>query len=343
MSSTQTSPPPSSALSPEHIFETLVAFQQSAALKAALDLDVFSAIGAGARTLPALAGKTEASERGLRILCDFLVIRGFLTKDGGAYGLTPETALFLDQRSPAYMGGVRHFLQGPMIVEACQDLTQVVREGKSRLAGQGSVEPDNPAWVEFAHSMVALMRPAAQGIADMLTGAPPVKVLDLAAGHGLFGITIAQRYPKAEITAVDWQAVLEVAQENARTAGVQDRYKLLPGDAFAVDFGSGYDVVLLTNFLHHFDPPTCETLLRKIHSSLKPSGQCITLEMVPNEDRVSPPMPASFALMMLTTTPSGDAYPFSEYDRMFRAAGFPRNELRRLPMSPGAVILSTRD
>ena len=84
MSSTQTSPPPSSALSPEHIFETLVAFQQSAALKAALDLDVFSAIAAGARTLPELAGKTEASERGLRILCDFLVIRGFLTKDGGA-------------------------------------------------------------------------------------------------------------------------------------------------------------------------------------------------------------------------------------------------------------------
>ncbi len=137
--------------------------------------------------------------------------------------------------------------------------------------------------------------------------------------------------------------MLEVARENAQKAGVQDRYKLLPGDAFAVDFGSGYDVVLLTNFLHHFDPPTCETLLRKIHSSLKPSGRCITLEMVPNEDRVSPPMPASFALMMLATTPSGDAYPFSEYDRMFRAAGFPRNELRRPPMAPGAVILSTRD
>ncbi|MDQ2947377.1 MAG: methyltransferase type 12, partial [Acidobacteriota bacterium] len=188
MSSTQTSPPASSALSPEHIFETLVAFQQSAALKAALDLDVFSAIAAGARTLPDLAGKAQASERGLRILCDFLVIRGFLTKDGEAYGLTPETAMFLDQRSPAYMGGVRHFLQGPMIVEACQDLTQVVREGKSRLAGQGSVEPDNPAWVEFAHGMVALMRPAAQGIADILSGAPPGKVLDIAAGHGLFGI-----------------------------------------------------------------------------------------------------------------------------------------------------------
>jgi 2-polyprenyl-3-methyl-5-hydroxy-6-metoxy-1,4-benzoquinol methylase len=342
MSSTQTSAT-GSQLSPERIFDTLVAFQQSAAMKAALDLDVFSAIGAGARTMPELAAKTQASERGLRILCDFLVVRGFLIKDGAAYGLTPEAAAFLDQRSPAYMGGVRHFLQGPMIVESCRDLTQVVREGTTRLAGQGSIEPDNPIWVDFARSMVALMRPAAQGIAELLAKNPPSRVLDLAAGHGLFGITIAQRFPQAQITAVDWKAVLEVAKENAREAGVEGRYATLPGDAFAVEFGSGYDVVLATNFLHHFNPPTCETLMRKIHSALKPSGQCITLEMVPNEDRVSPPMPASFAMMMLATTPSGDAYPFSEYDKMFRAAGFIKNELHRLPMSPGALIISTRE
>ena len=346
MSLTQTSPQ-AGALSPERIFETLVAFQQSAAMKAALELDVFSAIGAGAARLPALAEKTKASQRGLRILCDFLVIHGFLTKADGAYGLTPESATFLDQRSPAYLGGVRHFLQGPMIVESCQDLTAVVREGTTRLAGQGSVEPDNPSWVEFARSMAALMRPAAQGIAELLGGSQaseqPWRVLDLAAGHGLFGITIAQRYPKAQITAQDWKAVLEVAQENARAAGVQDRYTLLPGDAFKVDFGSGYDVVLATNFLHHFDPPTCEKLLRKIHAALKPGGRCITLEMVPNEDRVSPAMQASFALMMLATTPAGDAYPYSEYETMFRNAGFSRNELHRPPGSPGAVIVSTRD
>ena len=333
--------------SPERIFETLVAFQQSAAMKAALDLDVFSAIGAGSATVPSLAEKTKASERGLRVLCDFLVIHGFLTKNDGAYGLTSESATFLDQRSPAYLGGVRHFLQGPMIVESCQDLTSVVREGTTRLAGQGSVEPNNPHWVEFAKSMAALMRPAAQGIAEMLTASTaseqPLRVLDIAAGHGLFGITIAQRYPKAQITAQDWQAVLAVAQENARSAGVQDRYTLLPGDAFAVDFGSGYDVALATNFLHHFDPPTCENLLRKVHAALKPGGRCITLEMVPNEDRISPAMPASFAMMMLATTPAGDAYPFSEYERMFRNSGFSRNELIRPPGAPGALIVSTRE
>jgi hypothetical protein len=90
-----------------------------------------------------------------------------------------------------------------------------------------------------------------------------VKVLDIAAGHGLFGIEIARQNPQARVTGLDWAPVLRVALENARKAGVQDRYDMLPGSAFQVDFGGPYDVVLLTNFLHHFDQPTCVGLLKK--------------------------------------------------------------------------------
>jgi len=59
-------------------------------------------------------------------------------------------------------------------------------------------------------------------------------------------------------------SVLQVAQENAATAGIKDRFHALPGSAFDVEYGSGYDLVLMPNFLSHFDPPTCETLLRKV-------------------------------------------------------------------------------
>ena len=76
--------------------------------------------------------------------------------------------------------------------------------------------------------MGPMMVPAAYAIADMVAGTGPLKVLDIAAGHGLFGITIAQRNPKAEIFAADWPAVLAVATENARCAQVQDRYRLCP-------------------------------------------------------------------------------------------------------------------
>jgi 2-polyprenyl-3-methyl-5-hydroxy-6-metoxy-1,4-benzoquinol methylase len=167
-----------------------------------------------------------------------------------------------------------------------------------------------------------------------------MRVLDIAAGHGLFGIAIAQRNPQAHVTAQDWAPVLEVAREHAQKAGVGDRYRLLPGDAFEVDLGAGNDVVLLTNFLHHFEPASCERLLKRIAASLAPGGVVATLEFIPNEDRVSPPPTARFALTMLTTTAAGDAFTFKEYEAMFRTAGFSRNALHALPESPQSVILS---
>ena len=130
--------------------------------------------------------------------------------------------------------------------------------------------------------------------------------------------------PQAEIVALDWPAVLEVAKENAAKAGVTDRYSTIEGNAFDVDFGTGYDVVLLTNFLHHFDPATCETLLRKVHASLADGGRAVTLEFVPNDDRVTPPESAAFSMIMLTSTPSGDAYTFAELERCLRMRGFRR-------------------
>jgi len=182
----------------------------------------------------------------------------------------------------------------------------------------------------------------AQELAKLVEIAPgrPARVLDIAAGHGLFGIAFAQRYPNVEVVALDWPQVLEVARGNAEAAGVGARHQLLPGSAFDVEYGGGYDVVLLTNFLHHFDPPTCEQLLAKVHAALNPGGRAVALEFVPNEDRISPPESAGFSLMMLATTPGGDAYTFAEFDRMFRAAGFARSESHPLPTTPEQVVIA---
>ena len=104
----------------------------------------------------------------------------------------------------------------------------------------------------------------------------------------------------------------------------------LPGSAFDVEYGSGYDLVLMPNFLSHFDPPTCEKLLRKVHAALKTNGRAAILAMIPNEDRVSPPRPAGFALIMLASTPAGDAYTYLEYQQMLYNAGFRSSEKQEL-------------
>jgi ubiquinone/menaquinone biosynthesis C-methylase UbiE len=330
--------PPSPAL----VFDTINAYQRSAAIKAAIELDVFSHIADGQTTAAQLAQSCEASQRGLRILCDYLTILGFLNKSDNTYGLTPDSAMFLDRRSPAYMGNAVDFMLAPTLGEAFKDLAAVVRKGGTILPNEGSVAPEHPVWVDFARAMAPMMAMPAQHMAQVVhvDNVRPIKILDIAAGHGLFGIAFAQQHPNVQVTALDWAAVLEVAQENAQRADVGDRYHLLPGSAFDVDYGGGYDIVLLTNFLHHFDPPTNEILLRKVYHSLNAGGRAVTLEFVPNEDRVSPPQTAAFSITMLGTTPSGDAYTFSEFKKMFCNAGFERSELFALPAAPEQVIIS---
>ena len=332
------------APSPEFIFATFNAYQRTAALKGALELDLFTAVGEGARTADALAGRCRAAQRGMRILCDYLVVIGLLIKEGNQYGLTPDSATFLDRRSPAYIGDAVRFLTSPMLTDGFKDVAAAVRKGGTTASPEGTLEAEHPIWTEFARSMAPLMKPAAEAIAELIDagGPPPRKVLDIAAGHGAFGLAIARRHASAKVVALDWPNVLTVAQENAQAAGVEERYSTLPGSAFEVDWGSGYDVVLLTNFLHHFDEAGCEEILRKSHRALNDGGRAVALEFVPNEDRVTPPAAAGFSLMMLGTTPSGDAYTFAEYDRMLRRAGFSRSELHVLPASPEQVVISFR-
>src|SRR5207247_1296378 len=161
-------------LGPSAVFQALAAYQETEALRAAIEIDLFTALGAGAATAKEIAARCNASERGVRILADYLVVNGFLGKDGRRYALAPVAEL------------------------------------------------------------LASLLDAAAG--------RPWKVLDIAAGHGLFGITLARYNPKAEIVAVDWKNVLAVAEENARAAGIADRFQTLPGSAFEVDYGSGYDL-----------------------------------------------------------------------------------------------------
>ena len=168
------------------------------------------------------------------------------------------------------------------------------------------------------------------------------KILDIAAGHGLFGIEIAKRNPRAEVVALDWAAVLDVARENAEHSGVSDRYRTIAGSAFDADMGSGYDLALITNFLHHFDYSHCVMLLKRIHAALKPGGRAVTLDFVPNEDRISPAASAGFALGMLSMTDGGDAYTFRELESMFRDAGFAGSTLHELKRSPERVVISAR-
>jgi ubiquinone/menaquinone biosynthesis C-methylase UbiE len=314
-------------------FETINGYQRAAALKAAIELELFTAIGEGATTVEALALRCQASVRGVRILSDYLAVLGFLSKRAGQYALTQDTAVFLDRRSPAYVGGAIGFLTDERLKGKFEDVAACVRKGGTVDEEGGTMSVENPIWLEFARSMGKLQSNPAEQVAQMLhvENAPHLKVLDIAAGHGMFGITVARHSPHAEIVAVDWPGVLRLAREHAEAAGVAANWRALPGSAFEVEYGGGFDLALVTGFIHHFDPPTIEKLLRKVKGALASRGRAVIVEFVPNDDRVTPPPAATFPLTMLVTTASGDAYTFAEIRRMVVNAGFTGCELHDIP------------
>lgn len=337
-----TSAIPQQPLTPERFFNATNAYQQSEAMKSAIELELFTAIAEGNTNAAAIAQRCHASERGVRILCDFLTIHGLLTKQDGQYGLPADTALFLNRHSPAYLGGSIGFLLTPHIRQAHGSLTEAVRRGGTAM-GHGTLETENPDWVIFAEAMMPLVFMSAQlTAAHLRAGGESNKVLDISASSGIWGISVAKQNPNAHIYGADWKNVLTVAERNAKLMGVADRYHLIPGNAFETDFGTGYDLVLIPNFLHHFDLPTCTAFMRKVHAALAPGGRAAIAEFVPNPDRVTPPTAAAFSMMMLTTTPSGDAYTYAELEKASKDAGFSRVEQAPEPVGPSTLVIAYR-
>src|SRR2546423_2741565 len=148
---------PQSQPSPILFFDTVNAYQRSSAVKAAIELEVFTAIAEGNQTIQSLSERCKASERGIRILCDYLTIIGFLIKGNSSYSLTPDSATFLDKNSPAYMGSAIEFLLSPMLTKGFEKLTEATRQGGTVLPEEGTIAPEHPIWVEFARAMAPMM------------------------------------------------------------------------------------------------------------------------------------------------------------------------------------------
>lgn len=336
--------PQTSGFTFDHFYSTVNAYYRTAAVKAAIELGLFEIVGERGMTVAGIAQACAASERGIRILCHYLVSIGFLKNRDGMFFMTVDMAMFLDPKSPGYLGDSIQFLLSPYIMGAFSDLTSVIRGGQISLSADGVVAPDHPQWVTFARAMQNMMSLPSMLLAKVVEPRPagPIRVLDVAAGHGRFGIATALRNPQAHVTFLDWDNVLDVARDNVRQAGIGARCEFRPGNAFEIELGQDYDVILLTNFLHHFDRADCERFLRKVHAALKPQGRVLTFEIIADEDRVSPPMAAIFSMMMLGTTPAGEVYAFSDLRDMFAASGYSKVELQAIPPARERVVVSYR-
>ena len=321
------------------VYDISLSYQKTAAMKAAIKFDVFTKIGNASLSVEQISDNTGASLRGIRILCDFLCVIGLLEKNTNLYNLSADAKMFLDRKSPHCLADIIDFYAAPEIVSLIMnDPASYVMAGGA--SGLTNISPDNPVWVRFAQAMVPFASVTAKRTAAYIAkkAMQPRKVLDVAAGHGLFGIEVANLISDASVIAIDWANVLEVAKGNAELAGLANRYKTTSGNAFEVAWGDNYDLILLPNILHHFDQDGCVRMLSKAKESLSRDGSVFVIDIMPNPDRISPPEQAAFAFLMLATTPQGDAYTCTEYETMARAAGLTLVDSMRLLPTPQTLL-----
>ena len=219
-----------------------------------------------------LAKRCSASERGIKSSVHIWPRSAFFRKMLRCIRWQRTQPLFWIRDRPRTGVAAAEAISGEALVEAFSALTEAVRRGGTALPAGGTLSPEHPVWVEFARAMSAPGAFLARLLAECLDkeASRPTKVLDIAAGHGLYGIEFAKRHSEAHVFAVDWPDVLAVARGNADAAGVASRFHSILGYALTVDLGTGYDLALITHFLPDLDSTTA--MLKRIHSALVKDG-----------------------------------------------------------------------
>jgi 2-polyprenyl-3-methyl-5-hydroxy-6-metoxy-1,4-benzoquinol methylase len=338
-------PASAAEVSPMPIFETAFSFIQTRVLATAIDLDLFTPIKHGAKTVQALSASTGYPARGVRILLNALVAMRYLEKDEDRYALTPMTAIFLTRDSPQYLGElVTVTYDHPRMRRAWDGVSELVRTG--RLArGAESTADEAEFFSRLVDPLYISSRPASDLAAQVLCDGRPhgLRVLDVGAGSGVWSLAVARRDLQARITAVDWPEVIEKSTKRfAHRECVGDRYDYLPGDFRQVDLGeSQYDVALLGYVCHGEGARCTRELFARIHRALRPGGQLLIAELIPDDQRKTAFMPLIFAVLMLAETEEGDTFTLHEYREWLEIVGFRDIRTIEAPV-PSPLILAKK-
>ncbi len=334
---------PATPVTPERIMQMAFAYSAPLMLEAAVRERVFDVLDSGPKTLEQVSHETGASIRGLRAVMNAFVALELLTKDqADRYALTPESSTFLVRGKPAYYGALLMHTVTQLLPNWMQ-MSDILRTGKPARA-VNTQEEGAAFFEEFVEALFPVNYRVAQTLAAALklADAPePVKVLDIAAGSGVWGVALAQASKNVSVTAVDWPRVLPVTRRVAKRHGVSEQFSYVDGDINDVAFGHGYHVAILGHILHSEGEPNSRRLLQKVFDALAPGGTVAIAEMVANDRRTGPAFAMIFAVNMLVNSDEGSTYSFTEISGWLQDAGFTNPRLLSAP-SPSPLILATK-
>lgn len=310
----------------------------SRALLTAIELDLFTAVGAGATAAEAAAHAGTEPAATARLL-NALVGLELLSKSGERFACTPAARAFLAAGGPDdSRASLRHLAN---LWERWSTLTECVRSGARVLGPQRS---DDPEWTRaFIGAMHRGSGLRAAGLVRALSEAGLLagcrRLLDLGGGSGAYAHAFLAALPEARATLFDLPAVVELARGYAAEAGVGARMDFVAGDLREGRFGAGFDLVLLSSICHMLSPADNAALLEAVRRALAPEGLVVISEFVVDENRATPAFASLFGINMLVGTGGGDSYAESDYRAWLARAGF--DSVRRLlPPGPAQLIVA---
>jgi ubiquinone/menaquinone biosynthesis C-methylase UbiE len=312
-------------------------------ISAGVSNKIFDSLEHGAKTSAQVAEETGASARALQILMNALVGLDLLKKNRpGKYSLTQESVAFLLSNRPGTHAGFFGTI-APQLISRWLRLSDIVREGRPAVAVNQETE-GTEFFSQLVENIIPMSYPAAQKLAEHLKlskAKDKIRVLDLAAGSGIWGIALTQKSPHVRVTAVDWAGMIPTTKRITQKFGVGDRFNYVEGDILDANFGSDYDIATLGHILHSEGEERSRELLKKTFRALKPSGVIAIAEWLVNNERTEPTHALMFAVQMLVNSEKGDTFSFNEIKNWLEDAGF--KKVRKLDApGPSPLILATK-
>jgi hypothetical protein len=323
-------PPASRGPDPSTIVRLSTAYWDSQTLLTANRIGLFDFLADGARSAEEVADALKLDPRSSGLFLRACVGLGLLTEEAGRFANASVAAVFLSQRSPAFMGNAIRYSDQLYATWGC--LEDALRSGRPALPAEAYLG-DNPV---RTRTFVQAMHERALGAARALVGILDLRgrrsMLDVGGGPGTYSVLLTERFPGLSAEVLELPGVAAVARELVAAAGASDRVTLRDGDYHSSDFGSGKDVVLMSGMFHRETEHACRGLIARAAACLEPGGMLVVSDVFTDRGGSQPTFAAMFGLNMMLTAPDGGVHSDAAVQGWMADSGF--RELRVVPLPP---------